>query len=126
MAPSRSPQAPTSRAPATLSGRDSTPSDSCAAPTLSVNEVPVTEGTSGTLTFAAGTTTRAGTGVVNGDTTDELLDETFLVNLSNPINATISDGRGLGAIRNDDSDEIFADGFETGATTAWSATVGEE
>lgn len=86
----------------------------------------MTGGTSGTLTFAAGTTTRAGTGVVNGDTTDEVLDETFLVVLSNPINATISDGQGLGTIRNDDPDEIFADGLETGATTAWSGTVGEE
>jgi fibronectin-binding autotransporter adhesin len=39
---------------------------------------------------------------VNGDTTDEP-NETFFVNLSNPSNATIADGQGLGTIQNDDS-----------------------
>ena len=57
--------------------------------------------TSGTLTFPAGTTTQNVTVPVNGDTLDEL-DETFLVNLSNPSNATISDGQGQGTIIDDE------------------------
>ena len=52
------------------------------------------------------------------------LDETFFVNLSNPANAIILDVKGLGTISNDDPYEIFADGFETGDTTAWSSTRG--
>jgi hypothetical protein len=79
--------------------------------------------TSGILSFPAGTTTRNVTVVVNGDLLDEL-DETFFVNLSNPANATISDGQGQGTIRNDDPDGIFADGFETGNTATWSSAVG--
>ena len=79
--------------------------------------------TSGTLTFGPGTTTRNITVLVNGDILEETR-ETFFVNLSNPTNAAISDGQGQGTIRNDDPDEIFADGFETGDTTAWSATRG--
>lgn len=45
----------------------------------------------------------AGTAVVtvNGDVVDEP-DETFFVNLSNPGNATIGDGQGLGTILDDD------------------------
>ena len=58
--------------------------------------------TSGTLTFAAGTTTGTITVPVNGDTTVEP-DETFFVNLSSPTNATIGDGQGLGTILNDDT-----------------------
>jgi hypothetical protein len=73
--------------------------------------------TSGTLIFDAGATTRTVTVVVNGDLLDEP-DETFLVNLSNPVNASISDGQGQGAITDDDSDVIFTDGFETGDTTS--------
>ena len=38
---------------------------------------------------------------VQGDTTVEP-DETFLVNLSNPVNATIADNQGQGTFRNDD------------------------
>ena len=79
--------------------------------------------TSGTLTFVVGTTTRSITVVINGDLLEEI-HETFLVNLQNPGNATIADGQGQGTIRNDDPDEIFDDGFETGDTAAWSSTVG--
>ena len=45
---------------------------------------------SGTLSFAAGETTKTITVTVNGDLLDEV-DETFAVNLSNAVNATITD-----------------------------------
>jgi hypothetical protein len=57
---------------------------------------------SGTLTFAPGDTSKTITVAVNGDTTPEP-DETFAVNLSNPTNATIADGQGIGTIKNDDT-----------------------
>ncbi|MBI2391069.1 MAG: hypothetical protein HYV09_15865 [Deltaproteobacteria bacterium] len=56
---------------------------------------------SGTLTFAAGATAQAVSVLVNGDTLNEA-DETFVVNLSAPVNATIADGQGTGTITNDD------------------------
>ena len=58
--------------------------------------------TSGTLTFNPGDTTKTITVVINGDTLNET-NETFLVNLSIPVNATIIDGQGLGTIINDDA-----------------------
>ncbi len=57
--------------------------------------------TSGTLTFAAGQTTKQVTVQVNGDLLDEI-DENFMLNLSGAGNATISDGAGVGAITDDD------------------------
>ena len=113
------------------------------APTLSINDVSVTEGNSGnttanfTLTLStvsgvatsvtvntsngtatagsdytgtvnqvftipAGQTTLAVSIPVSGDTTHEA-NETFNVNLSNPVNATISDALGVATIQNDDS-----------------------
>jgi hypothetical protein len=57
--------------------------------------------TSGTLTFAPGTTSLAVTVSVNGDVVPEA-DETFFVNLSAPSGATIGDGQGQGTIVNDD------------------------
>lgn len=54
------------------------------------------------LTIAAGTTTRAVTITINGDTAVEP-DETFFVNLSAVTGAIIGDGQGLGTILNDDS-----------------------
>ena len=59
-------------------------------------------GTSGTLTFAAGQTTKNVTVSVNGDTEIEP-NETFLVELTNPTNATIERGVGTGTILDDDS-----------------------
>ena len=72
---------------ATANGTATTPADYTAA--------------SGTLTFAAGQTTKTVTVLVNGDTLDEA-NETFFVNLSNPSNATIADGQGVGTITDDD------------------------
>ncbi|TMP96835.1 MAG: hypothetical protein E6L09_14405 [Verrucomicrobia bacterium] len=112
-------------------------------PSLSINNVTVTEGDSGTtnanftvtlstvsgktvtvnyatadgtatapsdyvsvpataLTFNPGETTKTITVQVNGDIVDEP-NETFTVNLSNPINATLSAGTGTGTILNDDT-----------------------
>jgi hypothetical protein len=57
--------------------------------------------TSGTLTFPAGTTTKTVPVTVNGDTTVEA-NETFVVNLSVPVGATLADAQGTGTITNDD------------------------
>jgi len=59
---------------------------------------------SGTLTFAAGETSKTINVAVTGDTTVES-DETFNVNLSNASNATIGDGQGVGTILNNDSSQ---------------------
>jgi len=55
-----------------------------------------------TLTFSPGEISKPVTVIVNGDTDDEP-DETFLVELSNPTNATLSKGQGTGTIANDDT-----------------------
>ncbi|MEZ4671124.1 MAG: Calx-beta domain-containing protein [Anaerolineae bacterium] len=57
---------------------------------------------SGTLTFTAGVTTQPVNVTVNGDTTFEV-DETYFVNLTGPVNVTISDNQGQGTITNDDT-----------------------
>jgi hypothetical protein len=56
---------------------------------------------SGMLFFLPGNTTKTLTVPVIGDNTLEP-DETFLVNLTNPINATLGDSQGQGTILNDD------------------------
>ncbi|MDQ3813230.1 MAG: hypothetical protein M3347_04685, partial [Armatimonadota bacterium] len=53
------------------------------------------------VTFPIGSTSRDVAITVNGDNLDEA-DETFFVNLSNPTNATIDDGQGVGTITDDD------------------------
>ncbi len=61
---------------------------------------------SGTLTFGVGATARQlGVGVV-GDTAVEP-DETFTVNLSNAVGATLADGQGLGTISDDDAPPLL-------------------
>jgi hypothetical protein len=55
----------------------------------------------GTLTFPAGATSQPVSVWVLGDTVPER-SETFFINLSNPTNATIADGQGLGTIQDDD------------------------
>jgi hypothetical protein len=60
--------------------------------------------TTGTLTFAAGTTTQTITVAVTGDTLDEA-SETFLVNLSNATNATLADSQAVGTITDNDTEK---------------------
>jgi len=57
--------------------------------------------TSGTLSFAPGEVTKTITVLVNGDKLKEA-NETFYVNLSGAVGASIADGTGIGTIRNDD------------------------
>ena len=55
----------------------------------------------GNLTFAPGDTTKTVNVPVNGDTADEP-DETFLLSLTGPVNATLADATGQGLIVDDD------------------------
>jgi hypothetical protein len=55
----------------------------------------------GTLSFAPGEISKTISVAVNGDRVGEL-NETFFVNLGNPINATIADGLGSGTILDDE------------------------
>src|SRR5262245_604267 len=57
--------------------------------------------TSGTLTFAPSVLTASVTVSITGDLLDEN-NETFFVNLTNPVNATIGDAQGLGTILDND------------------------
>ena len=57
---------------------------------------------SGTLSFAAGTTSRTINVAVVGDTLDEA-NETFVVNLSSPVNSTIATAQGTGTITDNDT-----------------------
>lgn len=57
---------------------------------------------SGTLTFAAGTTTQTFNVSITGDTVQEA-DETFNVTLSSPSGATLGTAAGVGTITNDDT-----------------------
>ena len=57
---------------------------------------------SGTLTFAAGETSKTITVDITGDTAVEN-DETFTVDLSSATNATIGDSQGVGTVLNDDN-----------------------
>jgi hypothetical protein len=54
------------------------------------------------VSFGPGETIKSITVQVNGDVLDEM-DETFFVNLSGPVNATIEDGQGVGTIVDDDA-----------------------
>ena len=84
--------------------------------------------TSGNLTFTAGQTTKQVTVQVNGDTLDESA-ENFTLNLSGAVNATISDGVGVGTITDDDPppaisiDDVTVTEGDTGTTSA-TFTVG--
>ena len=64
--------------------------------------------TGGTLTFTAGTTSQTFTVAVTGDTTDEL-NETVVVTLSDPTNATIATATGTGTITDDDGPAVSID-----------------
>lgn len=56
---------------------------------------------SGTLIFAPGVTTRTINVPIKGDLLDEP-NETYRINLTTPVNATIADNQALGTIRDDD------------------------
>jgi hypothetical protein len=62
----------------------------------------------GSLTFNPGETSKTVAVSITGDTTNEP-DETFVVNISNPVNATVSDGQGVGTIVNDDAPVLLID-----------------
>jgi probable HAF family extracellular repeat protein len=84
------------------------------------------QATSGTLTIPAGQTSGAITVQINGDRLAEP-NETFVVNLSSPTNATIADGQGVGTIIDDEprisiSDVTKAEG-KKGQTTQFTFTV---
>lgn len=64
---------------------------------------------SGTLLFAPGQTSKTITVRVVGDTLPEA-DETFKVNLSSPVGATLADAQGIGTIVNDDKSAFAIDG----------------
>lgn len=81
---------------------------------------------SGTLTIPAGQTAGTITVLVNGDRLPEA-NETFSVNLSNPLNAGIADGQGVGTIMDDEprisiSDVSKKEG-KKGQTTSFTFTV---
>jgi uncharacterized repeat protein (TIGR01451 family) len=62
----------------------------------------------GTVTFPPGTTSTTVAVPVLGDLSDEP-DETFSVDLTSPVNATLADPEGLGTILDDDEMEISVD-----------------
>jgi hypothetical protein len=81
---------------------------------------------SGTLTFAPGETSKTISVLVNGDRVGEP-NETFVVNLSSPTNATVADGQGVGTILDDEprisvSDVTKYEG-KKGQTTLFTFTV---
>jgi large repetitive protein len=66
-----------------------------------------------TLNFAAGETTKTVSVLVNGDGTDEP-NETFHLNLGGAVNASISDGQGVGTINDDDGPGISINDVSVG------------
>ena len=77
--------------------------------------------TSGTLTIPAGSTTGTVTVAVTADALNEPT-ETFLVNLSAPVNATIGDGQATGTITDDDGAPVLSIGDVTVAEGGGTAT----
>ena len=76
---------------------------------------------SGTVTFAPGETQKTVTVAVTGDTALES-DETFFLNLTNPVNVTLADAQGQGNILNDD---IGPDRYEVDDTAATAKNFGK-
>lgn len=64
--------------------------------------------TSGTLTFDPGIAFKQIFVTINGDTTLEL-DETFRMNISNPVNATIARAQGTATIQNDEAPVLLTE-----------------
>jgi hypothetical protein len=71
---------------------------------------------SGTLTFAPGEASKTITVFVNGDRLPEP-NETFVLNLSSPTNATIADGQGVGTILDDEPRISISDATVTEGNT---------
>ncbi len=87
---------------------------------------------SGSLTFAAGETSKTVTIAAIGDSVAEA-NEGFTVVLSNAVGATIADGSGAGTITNDDlptlsiADTSVVEGNPgSGGTTGWLSTSGNQ
>jgi hypothetical protein len=76
----------------------------------------------GTLTFNPGETSKTVSVPVIGDTAFEP-DETFFVNLNNPVNVTLARAQGVGTIVNDDSSVQFAAGAAAVDESAGSVQV---
>lgn len=62
---------------------------------------------SGTVTFGPGVVTQTVSITVNSDVLDEV-DETFVVNLTSPVNATIGDPQGSATVTDDDAEPTMA------------------
>ena len=84
---------------------------------------------SGAATFVPGDTSEAVAITVKGDTTLEV-DETFTVGLSNPTNATVSDGTGTGTVVADEVEPVVsisnasvAEGDSGSATLSFTASL---
>jgi hypothetical protein len=77
----------------------------------------------GSLTFAPGQTSKTISIVVNGDTAVEP-NETFLVTLSGPVGASLSDGQGQGTIVNDDTAAPSPTPAPGSVPVAWTSLVG--
>ncbi len=75
-----------------------------------------------TLTFNPGEVSKTILVEVKGDTVIEP-DETFLVNLSNPTNATLADAQAQGTIGNDDTDMVIS---PDGGTATFTDVDGDE
>ena len=88
------------------------------------------DGVSGTLSFPPNTTQRTVVVQVRGDVLNEGV-ENFVLNLSNPTNATIADGKGVCTIPNDDgqlinstvSNTTAIDIPNSGAATPYSSDI---
>ena len=76
-----------------------------------------------TVVFAPGQVSKAVDVLVQGDTRDEF-DETYAVDVTNPVGATVADGTGLGTIVDDDAaplvsiDDVSMTEGDAGTTTA--------
>ena len=74
------------------------------------------------LSFSPGETSKPITVAVNGDVVNEP-NETFFVNLSNPVNAFMGDGQGEGTITNDDASGGFTTVTFQEGTDGYSGTI---
>jgi CSLREA domain-containing protein len=84
--------------------------------------------TSGTLTFAPGDTTKTIPVTILADNVNEPT-ETFSVDLDMPVNATVSDGHGVGTIPNDDPqptisiDDVTFTGADSRVASGFTVTL---